>query len=49
MKRIGQFVLIAMLLLAITPAFGQEFEQKLQAAAAECGIKVSDVKSLEIG
>ena len=48
-KRMKQFALIALLLLVISPAFAQEFEQKLQAAAAECGIKVSGIKALEIG
>ncbi|MBE6230023.1 MAG: aminopeptidase [Bacteroidales bacterium] len=48
-KRMKQFALIALLLLVISPAFAQEFEQKLQAAATECGIKVSGIKALEIG
>lgn len=44
-----KFALVALLLLAISPAFAQKFEQRIEAAAAECGIKISDIKALEIG
>lgn len=48
-NRLKQFTLVALLLLVISPAFAQTLEQKIRAAAAECGINVSDIKALKIG
>lgn len=48
-KGIRKFIAIALLLFVVAPAFAQDFQKKIEAAAAECGIKVSDIKALTIG
>lgn len=47
-RNILRFFSIALLLFVFIPAFAQ-FEEKIEAAAQECGIKVSNIKTLEVG